>query len=151
MSTPRSDAVTREALAALAGRGATLVDIELPHLDLGIPIYYLVATAEASSNLARYDGVRYGQRAPSADETESIRSMYERTRSAGFGAEVKRRILLGTFVLSAGYRDAYYVQAQRARTLIRRDYESAFRRVDVIATPTSPTPAFLLGNGSTIH
>jgi aspartyl-tRNA(Asn)/glutamyl-tRNA(Gln) amidotransferase subunit A len=129
------------ALDALRARGATLVDIELPHAQYAIPVYYLVATAEASSNLARYDGVRYGFRANAPD----LRSMYRRTRAQGFGPEVKRRIMLGTYVLSAGYYDAYYLKAQRVRTLILRDYDQAFERVDVVAMPTSPTPAFPIG------
>jgi aspartyl-tRNA(Asn)/glutamyl-tRNA(Gln) amidotransferase subunit A len=131
------------ALEVFAARGAALVDVELPHADYAIPIYYLIATAEASSNLARYDGVRYGLRAATKDDT--LQTMYERTRDAGFGAEVKRRIMLGTYVLSAGYYDAYYLKAQQVRTLVRRDYEDAFSRVDVVAMPTTPTPAFRLG------
>jgi aspartyl-tRNA(Asn)/glutamyl-tRNA(Gln) amidotransferase subunit A len=130
------------ALDALRGRGARLVDVALPHARFAIPVYYLIATAEASSNLARYDGVRYGFRAASDGD---VRRMYDQTRAQGFGAEVKRRIVLGTYVLSAGYYDAYYVKAQQIRTLIRQDYDEAFDRVDVIATPTSPTGAFLLG------
>jgi aspartyl-tRNA(Asn)/glutamyl-tRNA(Gln) amidotransferase subunit A len=130
------------ALEALTARGATLHDIELPHARHAIPVYYLVATAEASSNLARYDGVRYGLRAAGANE---LRAMYAHTRSQGFGAEVKRRIMLGTYVLSAGYYDAYYVKAQQVRTLIARDYDAAFERVDAVAMPTSPTPAFKIG------
>src|SRR6185295_14133960 len=122
--------------------GATLVDVDLPHAGHAIPVYYLVATAEASSNLARYDGVRYGYRAP---DSRTLHSMYFRTRDEGFGPEVKRRIMLGTYVLSAGYYDAYYLKAQQVRTLIRRDYERAFAAVDVVAMPTSPTPAFRLG------
>jgi aspartyl-tRNA(Asn)/glutamyl-tRNA(Gln) amidotransferase subunit A len=133
---------SREVVAA---RGATLVDIDLPHASTAIPVYYLVATAEASSNLARYDGVRYGFRAAPARGESSLRDMYARTRAAGFGAEVKRRIMLGTYVLSAGYYDAYYRQAQQVRTLIRRDYEQAFDRIDVVMMPTSPTPAFRIG------
>jgi aspartyl-tRNA(Asn)/glutamyl-tRNA(Gln) amidotransferase subunit A len=133
----------RSALETLAARGATLVDIELPNAAAGIPVYYLVATAEASSNLARYDGVRYGFRAGTG--AESLRSMYARTRALGFGPEVKRRIMLGTYVLSAGYYDAYYLKAQQVRTLIRRDYDEAFTRVDAVAMPTSPTPAFRIG------
>jgi aspartyl-tRNA(Asn)/glutamyl-tRNA(Gln) amidotransferase subunit A len=121
--------------------GAEIVDVALPHSAQAIPVYYLVATAEASSNLARYDGVRYGFRA----QADSLGEMYDRTREQGFGAEVKRRIMLGTYVLSAGYKDAYYVKAQQVRTLIRRDYDEAFERVDVIVMPTSPTPAFPLG------
>jgi aspartyl-tRNA(Asn)/glutamyl-tRNA(Gln) amidotransferase subunit A len=131
-------------LETLAARGATLVDIELPHAGYGIPVYYLIATAEASSNLARYDGVRYGYRAPLGKE-DGVRDMYERTRSQGFGPEVKRRIMLGTYVLSAGYYDAYYLKAQQVRTLLRQDHERAFERVDLVATPTTPTPAFTLG------
>jgi len=136
----------RDALEVLRSRGATLVDVTLPHARFAIPVYYLIATAEASSNLARYDGVRYGFRAPRTDEDEAdLRTMYEHTRAEGFGAEVKRRIMLGTYVLSAGYYEAYYLKAQQVRTLIRRDYDAAFDRVDVIATPTSPTAAFKLG------
>ena len=132
------------ALRVLAARGATLVDIELPHAGYGIPVYYLIATAEASSNLARYDGVRYGHRAR-LDKEDGLLEMYEQTRDEGFGPEVKRRIMLGTYVLSAGYYDAYYLKAQQVRTLLRRDYEQAFERVDLVATPTTPTPAFPLG------
>ena len=131
-----------EALRALSRLGATLVDVELPHAGHAIPVYYLVATAEASSNLARYDGVRYGYRAP---EARTLQSMYFRTRDEAFGPEVKRRIMLGTYVLSAGYYDAYYLKAQQVRTLIRQDYERAFATVDVVAMPTSPTPPFRLG------
>ena len=124
--------------------GAVVVDISLPNVSLAIPVYYLVATAEASSNLARYDGVRYGFRAPLASD-DSLRTMYERTRDAGFGAEVKRRIMLGTYVLSAGYYDAYYLKAQQVRATLRDDYSTALATVEVIATPTTPTPAFKLG------
>jgi len=132
------------ALEVLRARGATLVDVELPHAKYAIPVYYLVSTAEASSNLARYDGVRYGYRA----STKDLREMYGRTRAQGFGPEVKRRIMLGTYVLSAGYYDAYYLKAQQVRTLILRDYDDAFGGaggVDAIAMPTSPTPAFPIG------
>src|SRR5206468_9955875 len=132
------------ALDVLRSRGATIVAMDLPHAKHAIPVYYLVATAEASSNLARYDGVRYGYRAASSD----LRGMYAKTREQGFGPEVKRRIMLGTYVLSAGYYDAYYLKAQQVRTLILRDYEHAFggpHAVDVIAMPTSPTAAFRLG------
>jgi aspartyl-tRNA(Asn)/glutamyl-tRNA(Gln) amidotransferase subunit A len=132
------------ALAELEAQGATLVDIELPHARYAIPVYYLVATAEASSNLARYDGVRYTWRAP-LGASDDLAAMYQRTRDGAFGAEVKRRIMLGTYVLSAGYYDAYYLKAQQVRTLIRQDYERAFEQVDVVATPTSPTAAFRLG------
>jgi aspartyl-tRNA(Asn)/glutamyl-tRNA(Gln) amidotransferase subunit A len=134
-------------LEVLKTRGATIVDIELPHAKYATPVYYLVSTAEASSNLARYDGVRYGFRADQGPGTkdQGLRGMYSRTRAQGFGPEVKRRIMLGTYVLSAGYYDAYYLKAQQARTLIRRDYDQAFDRVDVVAMPTSPTPAVRLG------
>jgi aspartyl-tRNA(Asn)/glutamyl-tRNA(Gln) amidotransferase subunit A len=139
------------ALSTLESRGATLVDIDLPHARVAIPVYYLIATAEASSNLARYDGVRYGLRAGRGDETsgregpDSLQAMYSRTRARGFGPEVKRRIMLGTYVLSAGYYDAYYLKAQQVRTLILGDYDRAFERVDAVALPTSPTPAFRIG------
>jgi aspartyl-tRNA(Asn)/glutamyl-tRNA(Gln) amidotransferase subunit A len=132
------------ALDVLRDQGATLVDIDLPHARFAIPVYYLVCTAEASSNLARYDGVKYGYRSPAAKD-EGIKAMYSRTRDEGFGAEVKRRIMLGTYVLSAGYYDAFYLKAQQVRTLLRRDYDQAFEAVDVIAMPTSPIPPFRLG------
>ena len=131
-----------EALEVLRREGAVIVDVDLASSAQAIPVYYLVATAEASANLSRYDGVRYGYR---ADGAETLAVMYERTRDEGFGPEVKRRILLGTYVLSAGYYDAYYRKAQQVRTIIRREYDSAFDRVDLIATPTTPTPAFRLG------
>jgi aspartyl-tRNA(Asn)/glutamyl-tRNA(Gln) amidotransferase subunit A len=131
------------ALSTLERCGAAISNVDLPYSRHGIAAYYLIATAEASSNLARYDGVRYGVRPPGADRT--LIEMYERTRGAGFGAEVKRRIMLGTYVLSAGYYDAYYLKAQQVRTLISRDYDAAFAEVDVIALPTSPTGAFKLG------
>lgn len=132
----------REAVAGLEAAGAKTVEVALPHLAYGIAAYYLVATAEASSNLARFDGVRYGRRAEGA---ESLAEMYERTRSEGFGAEVKRRILLGTFVLSAGYYDAYYRKAQQVRTLLRRDLDAALAACDVLVMPTAPETAFRLG------
>jgi aspartyl-tRNA(Asn)/glutamyl-tRNA(Gln) amidotransferase subunit A len=131
-----------QALDTLRREGATIVEVALPHSASAIPVYYLVATAEASSNLARYDGVRYGFRSAGSS---TMGQMYDRTRDEGFGAEVKRRIMLGTYVLSAGYYDAYYRKSQQVRTLIRRDYEAAFARVDLIAVPTSPTAAFRLG------
>jgi aspartyl-tRNA(Asn)/glutamyl-tRNA(Gln) amidotransferase subunit A len=131
-----------EAAETLARAGARLVDLELPHTRYGIAAYYLIATAEASSNLARFDGVRYGLRAASSG---GVTAMVEATRSQGFGAEVKRRVLLGTYVLSAGYYDAYYKKAQRVRTLLRRDFERAFAACDVIAMPTSPEVAFRQG------
>jgi aspartyl-tRNA(Asn)/glutamyl-tRNA(Gln) amidotransferase subunit A len=131
----------RKAVADLEAAGARMVEVDLPHASHAIATYYIVATAEASSNLARYDGVRYGLRVPSLD----LRRMYGETRDRGFGPEVKRRIILGTFVLSSGYHDAYYVRAQKVRTLIRRDYENAFRACDLVALPTTPTAAFPLG------
>jgi aspartyl-tRNA(Asn)/glutamyl-tRNA(Gln) amidotransferase subunit A len=140
------DAETRKAIesaiARLAGMGCEIVNVSLPHTKYAIPAYYLVATAEASSNLARFDGVRYGFRIKGA---RSLSDMYRRSRDEGFGAEVKRRIMLGTYALSAGYYDAYYLKAQRVRTLLTRDFEEAFAKVDVILGPTSPTPAFKLG------
>ena len=133
-----------EALDVLQTRGATLVDVELTHARYATPVYYLVSTAEASSNLARYDGVRYGFRAALGAD-DSLKTMYAKTRAQGFGPEVKRRIMLGTYVLSAGYYDAYYLKAQQVRTLILRDYDRAFAQVDVVAMPTSPTPAVRIG------
>lgn len=130
------------ALAVYRDLGAEIVDIELPHAKFAIAVYYIIATAEASSNLARYDGVRYGYR---AEEAATLKQMYRRTRDEGFGAEVKRRIMLGTYVLSSGYYDAYYAKAQKVRALLRRDYEQAFEKCDVIFTPTSPSTAFKLG------
>ena len=134
-----------EALRTLQSLGATVVDIELPHARYAIAVYYLVCMAELSSNLARYDGVRYGYRAAADTRTQTLRDMYSRTRDEGFGPEVKRRIVLGTYVLSAGYYDAFYLKALQVRTLMRRDYDSAFQQVDVVAMPTSPSPAFTLG------
>ena len=122
--------------------GAEIVDIELPYAKYGIAVYYIIATAEASSNLARYDGVRYGFRAEDAHE---LRQMYFKTREEGFGAEVKRRIMLGTYVLSSGYYDAYYSKAQKVRALVKQDYAKAFAECDVILTPTSPSVAFKIG------
>jgi aspartyl-tRNA(Asn)/glutamyl-tRNA(Gln) amidotransferase subunit A len=133
-----------DALDAWRGLGAVVVDVELPDASLAIPVYYLIATAEASSNLARYDGVRYGFRAPLTSQ-DALRTMYERTRDEGFGPEVKRRIMLGTYVLSAGYYDAYYLKAQQVRAKLRDAYAGVLAGVDVIATPTTPTPAFRLG------
>jgi aspartyl-tRNA(Asn)/glutamyl-tRNA(Gln) amidotransferase subunit A len=121
--------------------GCELLDIHMPHTDYAIATYYIIATAEASSNLARYDGVRYGLRV----DGDSLLSMYRKTRGAGFGAEVKRRIMLGTYVLSAGYYDAYYLKGQKVRALIAQDFRDAFTKVDAIVTPTSPVPAFRLG------
>ena len=121
--------------------GCELIDIRMPHTDFAIATYYIIATAEASSNLARYDGVRYGLRVPD----DSLLAMYRKTRGAGFGPEVKRRIVLGTYVLSAGYYDAYYLKGQKVRALIAEDFHDAFRKVDAILTPTSPVPPFKLG------
>ncbi|HMQ04817.1 MAG TPA: Asp-tRNA(Asn)/Glu-tRNA(Gln) amidotransferase subunit GatA [Pyrinomonadaceae bacterium] len=127
------------------GLGAKLVDVELPYAKYGIAVYYIIATAEASSNLARYDGVRYGFR---AEDVAALREMYFKTREEGFGAEVKRRIMLGTYVLSSGYYDAYYAKAQKVRALVKRDYVNAFAHCDVIITPTSPSVAFKIGERS---
>ncbi len=132
----------REALAVLESEGASLVDVDLPDIDLSVPTYYVVAPAECSSNLSRFDGVRFGHRAEGA---EDLFDLYCRSRGEGFGAEVKRRIMTGTYVLSAGYYDAYYLQAQKVRHLIADDFKKAFENVDVIAGPTAPTPAFRLG------
>ena len=140
------DAEVRQAIESsiqkLATAGCEIVDISLPHTKYAIPTYYIVATAEASSNLARFDGVRYGYR---AEDARTLSEMYRRSRDQGFGAEVKRRIMLGTYALSAGYYDAYYLKAQKVRTLLTRDFEAAFTKVDAIVAPTSPTPAFKLG------
>jgi aspartyl-tRNA(Asn)/glutamyl-tRNA(Gln) amidotransferase subunit A len=130
-----------EGIARLRGLGCRTVDIEMPHTEYAIATYYIVATAEASSNLARYDGVRYGLRVPGT----TLGEMYRRTRGRGFGPEVKRRIMLGTYALSAGYYEAYYLKAQKVRALIARDFVYAFEQVDAIVTPTSPVPAFKLG------
>jgi aspartyl-tRNA(Asn)/glutamyl-tRNA(Gln) amidotransferase subunit A len=135
-------AAIETALQKLAGLGCEIVDVSLPHTKYAIPAYYLVATAEASSNLARFDAVRYGHR---ANGVRSLSDMYRRSRDEGFGAEVKRRIMLGTYALSAGYYDAYYLKAQRVRTLLTSDFVEAFKKADVIIGPTSPTPAFKLG------
>lgn len=129
-------------IAVLRDSGAVIRSVFLPHTEYGIATYYLIATAEASSNLARYDGVRYGLR---DDGFSDLKSMYTRTRSRGFGEEVKRRIMLGTYVLSAGYYEAYYRKAQKARTLIRQDYDRVFKTCDVLFAPTTPTTAFMLG------
>jgi len=140
------DAEVRTAIEAaiqkLARQGCEIVEVSLPHTKYAIPTYYIVATAEASSNLARFDGVRYGYRAKDA---RTLSEMYRRSRDQGFGAEVKRRIMLGTYALSAGYYDAYYLKAQKVRTLLTRDFEEAFKKVDAIVGPTSPTAAFKLG------
>ena len=131
-----------QAIETLRELGAEPVEVSLPHTEYAVACYYLIATAEASSNLARYDGVRYGQR---VDEGSGLIDMYMRSRAAGFGTEVKRRIMLGTYALSSGYYDAYYLKAQKVRTLIRQDFLDAFNKVDVILTPVAPTPAFRIG------
>jgi aspartyl-tRNA(Asn)/glutamyl-tRNA(Gln) amidotransferase subunit A len=133
----------KDALKVLESQGATLVEVDLPNLDLSVPTYYVVAPAECSSNLSRFDGVRFGHR---AKDPQDLFDLYCRSRGEGFGAEVKRRIMTGTYVLSAGYYDAYYLQAQKVRQLIADDFRKAFRDVDVIAGPTTPTPAFKLGD-----
>jgi aspartyl-tRNA(Asn)/glutamyl-tRNA(Gln) amidotransferase subunit A len=138
---PEVEQSVRAALKSYESMGARMVEISLPHTSYAIAAYYIVATAEASANLARYDGIRYGLRVPGENNIE----IYNRTRARGFGAEVKRRIMLGTFVLSAGYYDAYYLKGQKVRTLIRRDFERAFETCDIIATPVAPTTAFRLG------
>jgi len=142
------DSEVGEAIGAAAARfeelGAECGEVSLPHLNYSIPVYYIIAPAEASSNLARYDGVQYGYRTP-AESGDDIVEMYRRTRDEGFGAEVKRRIMLGTYALSAGYYDAYYVKASQVRSLIRRDFDEAFEQYDVLVGPTSPTVAFRLG------
>jgi aspartyl-tRNA(Asn)/glutamyl-tRNA(Gln) amidotransferase subunit A len=139
---PEVRAKVEQAIDAYRELGAEVVDVELPHARYSIAVYYIIATAEASSNLARFDGVRYGHR---TEEGDTLQKTYRRTRDEGFGAEVKRRIMLGTYVLSSGYYDAYYLKAQQVRTLIKRDFLSAFDSCDVILTPTTPTPAFRLG------
>jgi len=145
---PAVESSVRAALSALSAAGCVVRPVSLPHTRFAVGTYYVLATAEASSNLARFDGVRYGLRSAATSGKRDLRGMYGATRDAGFGAEVKRRVLLGTFVLSSGYYDAYYLKAQKVRTLIRRDFENAFRDVDVICSPASPTPAFRLGEKS---
>ena len=132
----------RSAIEVLQENGAIIEEVSLPHTDYAMATYYIIAPAEASANLARYDGVRYGFRAEDADE---LGDMYRNTRSEGFGEEVKRRIMLGTYALSSGYYDAYYLKAQKVRTLIKSDFDNAFEKVDVVVTPTSPTAAFKIG------
>jgi aspartyl-tRNA(Asn)/glutamyl-tRNA(Gln) amidotransferase subunit A len=138
---PEVRAKVEAGITLLEKLGCQRIPLHMPHTDFAIATYYIVATAEASSNLARFDGVRYGLRVPGA----TLGQMYRKTRQQGFGAEVKRRIMLGTYVLSAGYYDAYYLRAQKVRTLIAQDFADAFQKVDVIITPTTPTPAFKLG------
>lgn len=139
---PEVRSAVEAGIQKLADRGATIVEVNLPHMKYVIAVYYIIATAEASSNLARFDGVRYGFR---AEEARTLSEMYRRTRDLGFGAEVKRRIMLGTFVLSSGYYDAYYEKAQRVRSMLVNDFAEAFAKCDVIATPTAPTPPFKIG------
>jgi aspartyl-tRNA(Asn)/glutamyl-tRNA(Gln) amidotransferase subunit A len=141
---PEIDKLWADGIAWLKAAGATIHDISLPHTKYALPAYYIVAPAEASSNLARYDGVRYGMRITGKDLIDT----YESTRGAGFGKEVRRRILIGTYVLSAGYYDAYYLKAQKVRTLIKRDFDEAWKSVDVVLTPTTPSPAFAFGEKS---
>lgn len=139
---PEVRAAIEKAIDAYRDLGADIVEIDLPHAQYAIAVYYIIATAEASSNLARFDGVRYGFR---AEDAPALRNMYRKTRDEGFGPEVKRRIMLGTYVLSAGYYDAYYLKAQKVRTLLRQDFTNAFQKCDAVLTPTTPTPAFMFG------
>ncbi len=139
---PEVEQAVGAAVRVLEGLGARVAEVSLPHTEYAIPAYYLIATAEASSNLARYDGIKYGLRAA---EAQGLLPMYQRTRAQGFGPEVKRRIMLGTYALSAGYYDAYYLKAQKVRTLIRRDFDSVFASHDVVVAPTAPTTAFRVG------
>lgn len=141
---PQVDAAVRAAIRHYESLGAEIVEVSLPHTEHAVSTYYVVATAEASANLARFDGVRYGRRA----QTDNLLEMYARSRAEGFGPEVKRRIILGTYVLSSGYYDAYYLRAQKVRTLIREDFTKAFEKVDAIVCPTSPEPAFKAGDRS---
>lgn len=138
---PEVDSAVRSAVSQMEALGAEIVEISLPHTEYALPVYYLIATAEASANLARYDGIRYGFSA----EATTLWQRFKNSRGSGFGSEVKRRIMLGTYALSAGYYDAYYGQAQKVRTLIKRDFEQAFSNVDAIATPVAPTTAFKIG------
>jgi aspartyl-tRNA(Asn)/glutamyl-tRNA(Gln) amidotransferase subunit A len=139
---PEVERAMRAAIKVLQEVGATTAEVSLPHTAYGVAAYYILAPSEASSNLARYDGIKYGYRTP---QWSNLRDMYMRTRDEGFGAEVKRRIMLGTYALSAGYYDAYYKKAQQVRTLILRDFQEAFERVDVLIAPVAPTPAFKVG------
>ena len=139
---PEVKRITDEAIKACEAAGAELVEVSLPHTEYAMAVYYIIAPAEASANLARFDGVRYGHRSGRSDD---VFSLYARSRAEGFGPEVKRRIIMGTYVLSSGYYDAYYGRASKVRTLIRRDFEDVFRKVDTLLTPVAPTPAFKLG------
>jgi aspartyl-tRNA(Asn)/glutamyl-tRNA(Gln) amidotransferase subunit A len=143
---PEITAAIRRTVELLRGEGAEIVDISLPHTTHALPVYYLIAPAEASSNLARFDGVRYGLRV--GDKKDSLLDMYRKSRGAGFGTEVKRRIMLGSYALRSGYYDAYYKKAQEVRALIKRDFDRAFERVDLVLSPTTPTPAFPIGEKS---
>jgi aspartyl-tRNA(Asn)/glutamyl-tRNA(Gln) amidotransferase subunit A len=142
---PEVEKTVKNAVKTLEGLGAKIIEVSLPHADYAIATYYILATSEASSNLARYDGVKYGFRAQGARD---LLEMYMKSRSQGFGPEVKRRIMLGTYALSAGYYEAYYKKGQQVRTLIKRDFDEAFKTVEVIATPTAPTAAFRIGEKS---
>ena len=139
---PEVKRITDEAIKACEASGAELVEVSLPHTDSAMAVYYIVAPAEASANLARFDGVRYGHRSEHSDD---VFNLYARSRAEGFGPEVKRRIIMGTYVLSSGYYDAYYGRASKVRTLIRRDFETVFQKVDALLTPVAPTPAFKIG------
>ncbi|MGA7932499.1 MAG: Asp-tRNA(Asn)/Glu-tRNA(Gln) amidotransferase subunit GatA [Kovacikia sp.] len=143
---PAVEKAVRVAIAQLEALGAEIIEISCPRFRYGIAAYYIIAPSEASANLARYDGVKYGARVPDAD---NLMEMYTRTRAAGFGPEVKRRIMIGTYALSAGYYDAYYLKAQKVRTLIKQDFEQAFEQVDVLVSPTAPTTAFKAGDKTT--
>jgi aspartyl-tRNA(Asn)/glutamyl-tRNA(Gln) amidotransferase subunit A len=142
---PQVRAAMEKAVAHFNSLGAEIIDVSLPHTEYAIASYYMIASAEASANLARFDGVRYGHR---AENPRNVFDHYGRTREEGFGPEVKRRIILGTYVLSSGYYEAYYARAQKVRTLIRRDFAEAFQKVDALISPTSPVPAFPLGEKS---
>jgi aspartyl-tRNA(Asn)/glutamyl-tRNA(Gln) amidotransferase subunit A len=139
---PRVKQTVESAIKRCGELGAEIVELSLPHTEFAVSVYYIIATAEASANLSRFDGVRYGRR---AENPKDLLDLYERSRAEGFGSEVKRRIILGTYVLSSGYYDAYYLRAQKVRTLIRRDFQEAFEKVDVLICPTSPDLAFPIG------
>lgn len=141
---PQVKSAVDAAVVQYSKLGAEIEEVSLPHTDYAIATYYIICTAEASANLARFDGIRYGARVDGKDPVE----LYSKTRGAGFGSEVKRRIMLGTYVLSSGYYDAYYLRAQKVRTLIRQDFQKAFEKVDILLTPTVPTPAFKIGEKS---
>jgi aspartyl-tRNA(Asn)/glutamyl-tRNA(Gln) amidotransferase subunit A len=140
---PAVKAAIEAAIKSLRDAGAEIVDVALPHTDYGLAAYYIIAPAECSSNLARFDGVRYGM---SSEDAQNITEAYERTRRNGFGTEVRRRVMLGTYALSSGYYDAYYLKAQKVRTLIKRDFDAAFEQCDAIISATSPTVAFPIGS-----